>query len=62
MGVFNFDFDDGKPGDVGISRYWWLYVAVALPLSGATFWVFSWAVKSQKNASEKESKKETPGA
>ncbi len=62
MGLFHFDFDDGKSGDVGISRYWWMYLVVAVPLSAATFWAFSWAVKSQKNASVKNSQKATTGA
>jgi hypothetical protein len=62
MGIFNFDFDGGKNGVLGISTYWWMYLVVAIPLTGATFWAFSTAVKLHRNASEKESQQGKPTA
>jgi hypothetical protein len=62
MGIFNFDFDDGRSGELGVSTYWWMYLVVAIPLTAATFWAFSTAVKLHRNASEKESQKTKPTA
>ncbi len=59
MGLFNFDYDDGRFGHLGVSRYWWIYFVTVIPLTAATFWALSRAVKSHKSASDKETKNET---
>jgi len=57
MGILHFDFDGGQAGELGISRYWWMYAVVAVPLTAITFWVFFRAVKSHKNVSTVGSQK-----
>ncbi|ENH62937.1 hypothetical protein FOC1_g10006403 [Fusarium oxysporum f. sp. cubense race 1] len=53
MGIFNFDFDDGKNGRLYISSQWWLYIIFAIPLTLGTFYWFRAATRSHKQASKK---------
>ncbi|RKK63003.1 hypothetical protein BFJ69_g16940 [Fusarium oxysporum] len=53
MGIFNFDFDDGKNGRLYMSSQWWLYIIFAIPLTLGTFYWFRAATRSHKQASEK---------
>ncbi|KAF4458127.1 hypothetical protein F53441_62 [Fusarium austroafricanum] len=53
MGIFNFDFDDGKNGQLYMSSQWWLYIIFAIPLTLGTFYWFRAVTRSHKQASEK---------
>ncbi|KAF9768021.1 hypothetical protein IL306_014738 [Fusarium sp. DS 682] len=53
MGIFNFDFDDGKHGRLIMSSQWWLYIIFAIPLTLGTFYWFRAVTRSHKQASQK---------
>ncbi|WAO92362.1 Hypothetical protein NCS54_00986800 [Fusarium falciforme] len=53
MGIFNFDFDNGKSGRLYMSSQWWLYIIFAMPLTLGTFYWFRAVTRSHKKASEK---------
>ncbi|KAK2668810.1 hypothetical protein RAB80_016190 [Fusarium oxysporum f. sp. vasinfectum] len=38
MGIFNFDFENGKNGRLVMSSQWWLYIIFAIPLTLGTFY------------------------
>lgn len=59
MEIFNFDFDDGKPGAISVSSQWWVYFVAAVPLTAATFFGFGWVVTCREKA--KEESAEAPG-
>ncbi|KAF5539807.1 hypothetical protein FPHYL_12196 [Fusarium phyllophilum] len=53
MGVFNFDFDNGKNGRLVVSSQWWIYIILAIPLTLGTFYWFRAVTRSHKKASQK---------
>ncbi|KAG9495453.1 hypothetical protein J7337_013701 [Fusarium musae] len=53
MGIFNFDFDDGKNGRLVMSSQWWMYIIFAIPLTLGTFYWFRAVTRSHKQASQK---------
>lgn len=53
MGIFNFDFDNGKNGRLVMSSQWWMYIIVAIPLTIGTFYWFRAVTRSHKQASQK---------
>ncbi|KAF5707637.1 hypothetical protein FGLOB1_6858 [Fusarium globosum] len=53
MGIFNFDFDNGKNGRLVISSQWWMYIIFAIPLTLGTFYWFRAVTRSHKQASQK---------
>ncbi|KAF4946283.1 hypothetical protein FGADI_11309 [Fusarium gaditjirri] len=53
MGIFNFDFDNGKNGRLVMSSQWWIYVIFAIPLTLGTFYWFRAVTRSHKQASKK---------
>ncbi|CVL05709.1 uncharacterized protein FPRN_14294 [Fusarium proliferatum] len=53
MGIFNFDFDDGKNGRLVMSSQWWMYIVFAIPLTLGTFYWFRAVTRSHKQASQK---------
>ncbi|RKL33081.1 hypothetical protein BFJ72_g10097 [Fusarium proliferatum] len=54
MGIFNFDFDNGKNGRLVMSSQWWMYIIFAIPLTLGTFYWFRAVTRSHKQAREKE--------
>ncbi|KAF4342492.1 hypothetical protein FBEOM_3578 [Fusarium beomiforme] len=53
MGIFNFDFENGKNGHLVMSNQWWLYIVFAIPLTLGTFYWFRAVTRSHKQASRK---------
>jgi hypothetical protein len=53
MGIFNFDFDNGKNGRLVMSSQWWMYIIFAIPLTLGTFYWFRAVTRSHKQASQK---------
>ncbi|KAJ0133829.1 ATP-dependent DNA helicase pif1 [Fusarium oxysporum f. sp. albedinis] len=53
MGIFNFDFENGKNGRLVMSSQWWLYIIFAIPLTLGTFYWFRAVTRSHKQASQK---------
>uniref|UniRef100_A0A0D2YK23 Uncharacterized protein n=2 Tax=Fusarium oxysporum TaxID=5507 RepID=A0A0D2YK23_FUSOF len=53
MGIFNFDFDNGKNGRLVMSSQWWMYIIIAIPLTIGTFYWFRAVTRSHKQASQK---------
>ncbi|KAF5631140.1 uncharacterized protein FTJAE_8006 [Fusarium tjaetaba] len=53
MGIFNFDFDNGKNGRLVMSSQWWMYIIIAIPLTLGTFYWFRAVTRSHKQASQK---------
>ncbi|KAF5689987.1 hypothetical protein FDENT_4146 [Fusarium denticulatum] len=53
MGIFNFDFDNGKNGRLVVSSQWWMYIIFAIPLTLGTFYWFRAVTRSHKQASQK---------
>ncbi|VTT61680.1 unnamed protein product [Fusarium fujikuroi] len=53
MGIFNFDFNDGKNGRLVMSSQWWMYIIFAIPLTLGTFYWFRAVTRSHKQASQK---------
>ncbi|KAF5685935.1 hypothetical protein FCIRC_3033 [Fusarium circinatum] len=53
MGIFNFDFDNGKNGRLILSSQWWMYIIFAIPLTLGTFYWFRAVTRSHKQASQK---------
>ncbi|KAH7215691.1 hypothetical protein DER44DRAFT_856318 [Fusarium oxysporum] len=53
MGIFNFDFDNGKDGRLVMSSQWWMYIIIAIPLTIGTFYWFRAVTRSHKQASQK---------
>ncbi|KAF5973709.1 hypothetical protein FBULB1_8148 [Fusarium bulbicola] len=53
MGIFNFDFDNGKHGHLVMSSQWWMYIIFAIPLTLGTFYWFRAVTRSHKQASQK---------
>jgi hypothetical protein len=53
MGIFNFDFGEGRGGNIRVSRQWWIYLILTIPstiAAIAAFWVF------ERGENEKETK------
>ncbi|KAF5709427.1 TRI15 transcription factor [Fusarium mundagurra] len=53
MGIFNFDFDNGKNGRLVVSSQWWMYFVVTIPFTLGTFYGFRAVTRSHKQASQK---------
>ncbi|KAL4794834.1 hypothetical protein BDV19DRAFT_364006 [Aspergillus venezuelensis] len=49
MGIFNFDFENGRKGTISLSGYWWIYAVVTIPLTIGTFLFFWLMRKRQQN-------------
>ncbi|GES64126.1 hypothetical protein ATEIFO6365_0008019600 [Aspergillus terreus] len=53
MGIFNFDFENGRKGTISLSTSWWIYAVVTIPLTISTF-LFFWYMHGRKNIETKE--------
>lgn len=56
MGLFRFNFGDGQSG-FAISKQWWLYIILTVPLTAGTYFAFNFTEKRQTEANKVKSAK-----